>query len=205
MSENIVLYGASGHCKVVIDALKSNNIIVDSVIDDNPKSDKILGINIEQVFNEKLNKLANVIVTIGDNRTRKKVVDKLNCNFSKVIHSKAIVSEYATIEAGTAVFAGAVINPDAKIGQHCIINSSAVIEHDCCLENFVHISPNAALAGGVQVGEGAHVGIGAVVLQGVSIGKWVIVGAGAVVLKDIPNHAVAVGNPAKIIKINENS
>jgi acetyltransferase-like isoleucine patch superfamily enzyme len=58
------------------------------------------------------------------------------------------------------------------------------------------------LAGNVTVGEGSHVGIGASVIQGVVIGKWTVIGAGAVVLNDVPDYAVVVGNPGKIIKVN---
>jgi acetyltransferase EpsM len=76
------------------------------------------------------------------------------------------------------------------------------VEHECQLGDYVHISPNSALAGDVIVGEGSHIGIGAVVIPGVKIGKWVTIGAGAVVLEDIPDFAVVVGNPGKIIKYN---
>ena len=54
----------------------------------------------------------------------------------------------------------------------------------------------------MEVGEGTHVGIGACVIQGIKIGKWATIGAGAVIIKDVPDGAVVVGNPAKIIKMN---
>jgi acetyltransferase EpsM len=53
------------------------------------------------------------------------------------------------------------------------------------------------------VGEGSNIGIGASVIQGVSIGKWVVVGAGTVIIDDIPDYAVVVGIPGKIIKFNK--
>jgi acetyltransferase-like isoleucine patch superfamily enzyme len=46
------------------------------------------------------------------------------------------------------------------------------------------------------------VGIGAVVIPKISIGKWVTIGAGAVIIRDVPDFAVVVGNPGKIIKYN---
>jgi acetyltransferase EpsM len=55
----------------------------------------------------------------------------------------------------------------------------------------------------VKVGEGTHIGIGSSVIQGITIGKWVTIGAGAVIIRDIPDFAVVVGNPGKIIKYNE--
>jgi acetyltransferase EpsM len=56
----------------------------------------------------------------------------------------------------------------------------------------------------VFVGEGTQVGIGACVIQGVKIGKWATIGAGAVIINDVPDYAVVVGNPGKVIKFNSN-
>lgn len=50
------------------------------------------------------------------------------------------------------------------------------------------------------IGDDSFIGIGAIILPGVRIGKEVIIGAGSVVTKDIPDHCIAVGNPAKVIK-----
>ena len=44
------------------------------------------------------------------------------------------------------------------------------------------------------------IGIGAIIIPETSIGKWVTIGAGAVVIRDVPDYAVVVGNPGKIIK-----
>lgn len=67
------------------------------------------------------------------------------------------------------------------------------------IEDFVHISPNAALAGNILVKKGAHIGIGANIIQGITIGENAVVGAGAVVLNDVPDQAVVVGSPARVI------
>jgi acetyltransferase EpsM len=69
--------------------------------------------------------------------------------------------------------------------------------------DFVHISPNAALAGNVKVGEGTQVGIGACVMQNITIGKWATIGAGAVIIRDVPDYAVVVGNPGRIVRMNQ--
>ncbi|MDO8316198.1 MAG: acetyltransferase [Flavobacterium sp.] len=197
------LYGASGHCKVIIDIIASTQeLTIKGIVDDHPKQEVLYGIpvfntNSVETFSDK-----QLIVSVGDNSTRKKIVAHLFATYPVAVHAKAIVSTHATIGEGTVIMAGAVLNPDAVIGQHCIINTAAVIEHDCKIGNFVHVSPNAALAGDVTVGEGTHIGIGAIVIQGIKIGKWATIGAGAVVISDIPDYAVVVGNPGKIIKFN---
>ncbi|MEI7508611.1 MAG: acetyltransferase [Flavobacterium sp.] len=204
MEDSVTLFGASGHGKVIIDILKSNSVHVDVVIDDNPKEATIMGVSIIKTSNINFDGINNLIISIGNNKIRKKISHTLlNVNFTTAIHLNSIVSEYSNIGNGTVIMAGAIINPDVVVGNHCIINTGAIVEHDCVLENFVHISPGAALAGNVSVGEGSHIGIGACIIQGVKIGKWVTIGAGAVVLRDIPDYAIAVGNPSKIIKFND--
>lgn len=202
MENNIVLYGASGHCKVIIDILQCNNQKIAEVIDDAPKSKSILGLPILNSKEFDFSSAENMILSIGNNKIRKKLAGKFPVTFVKAIHPKAIISNHAAVGEGTVVMAGAIINPGANIGNHCIINSGAVIEHDCKIGDYAHISPNASLAGGVVVEEGAQVGIGASVIQGVKIGKWAVIGAGAVIINDVPDYAVVVGNPGRTIKMN---
>lgn len=204
MDNKKYLYGASGHCKVIIDILQSNNEAVEAVFDDNPATDFTLGVPIISVkadidFSEK-----KMLISIGNNNIRKRIAEGLGTAFYSAVHPKAIVSQYATIEVGSVIMAGAILNVESHIGKHCIINTGAVVEHDCLLADFVHLSPNVSLAGNVSVGEGSHVGIGATVIQGIKIGKWTVIGAGAVIIEDVPDYAVVVGNPGKIIKFKKN-
>ncbi|WP_188050003.1 acetyltransferase [Flavobacterium sp. GP15] len=205
MDNKIYLYGASGHCKVVIDILKSNNEIIEAILDDNLKAERLFGIPIVPSGDCKDLKNKIFLITIGDNSIRKKISKTIKSTFHIAIHKKAIVSSFSKVGEGTVVMAGAIINAGSFIGEHCVINTGAIIEHDCLINNYVHVSPNASLAGGVVVDEGSHIGIGACVIQGVKIGKWAIIGAGAVIIKDVPDFAVVVGNPGKLIKIKENN
>jgi acetyltransferase EpsM len=199
------LYGASGHCKVVIDIIqKSNFEMIEGIIDDKPTVDKIFNVSVIKTPENNFFDNKSLIISIGNNKTRQKIASQIFANYLTVIHPTSIIATHVTIEEGTVIMAGAILNSDSKVGKHCIVNSGAIIEHDCILNDFVHISPNAALAGNVIIGEGTHIGIGAVVIQGVKIGKWVTIGAGAVILNDVPDYAVIVGNPGKIIKYNLN-
>ena len=202
MDNNITLYGASGHCKVIIDILNSRSIAIDAIIDDNPKEDFLLQFSVVKPENFNFDKIKNMIISIGNNRIRKDISSKLNVHYSKAIHLTSIISNEVTIGYGTVVMAGAIINSGVVIGNHCIINSGAIVEHDCVLDDFVQISPKATLAGNVSIGEGTQIGIGATIIQGIKIGKWAVVGAGAIIIKDIPDFAVVVGNPGRILKYN---
>lgn len=191
------LYGASGHAKVIIDILKSKGIEIDGLVDDNPDLDNLLGY---PVFHDASLIDKSIIVSIGNNAVRKRIVESLSCKFETAVHSSAIVSEYASVGAGTVVMQGAVIQSCAEIGKHCIVNTGASIDHECVIGDFVHISPHATLCGNVHVGEGSWIAAGSVVLPGVKIGKWSVIGAGSVVSKDIPDGVLAVGNRCKVVK-----
>lgn len=204
MAEKLFLYGASGHGKVVLDLVQSTKKIISGVFDDNPQLSELLGSPVlrSTQLPEEVGKL---LISIGDNTIRKAIATKWSEKFFfKAIHPKATVSSFSNVGDGSVVMANAVVHADVQIGRHCIVNTGAVVEHDCTIGDFVHISPNAALAGNVKVGEGTHVGIGACVIQGIKIGKWVTIGAGAVIIKDVPDYAVVVGNPGKIIKFIKN-
>lgn len=202
MENKILLFGASGHCKVIIDILQNCNVTVGIILDDNPNVKTILGKPVLSSDKMDTESLENVIVTIGNNRIRKQIVSRLKNTFSQAIHPKSMVSVYSKIDVGTVIMAGVIVNPDVKVGKHCILNTGSTIDHDCTIEDYVHISPNVSLAGGVQVGEGTHIGIGATVIQGKKIGKWATIGAGAIIINDIPDYAVVVGNPGRIVKYN---
>jgi sugar O-acyltransferase (sialic acid O-acetyltransferase NeuD family) len=192
------IYGASGHGKVVYEITEALGLFLEVFVDDNEALQNKWAI---PIVREIPNHLTQGVLAIGNNRLRKNIANRfLTKKFVSLVHPNANVSSRANLGSGTVVMAGATINVDVKIGSHVIVNTNASVDHDCILEDFVHVSPNVALSGGVIIGEGTHIGIGACIIPGVKIGKWVIVGAGAVILKDIPDYAVVVGNPGKIIK-----
>ncbi|WP_373056164.1 acetyltransferase [Zunongwangia sp. H14] len=194
------IYGASGHARVILDILKSTNTEVHYIFDDDKDICKIGGYPVAHEWSSKMLKHPTLIA-IGENQVRKKVVNNFKGEIAPPLaHRSSIISDSAVLKAGTVVMANAVINSEAHIGKHCIVNTAAVIEHEVVLGNYVHISPGAILTGNVKIGEGAHIGAGVSVIPGVHIGKWAIIGAGAVVINDIPDFAVVVGNPGRIIK-----
>ena len=207
MSHNnrIFLYGASGHAKVICEILESQHRIPNGLIDDNPLVTSLLDYSVYNTMQQAA-VAANdhFIISIGNNCIRKTVEAKLNgVQFASAIHSSAVISPRADVGEGTVVMSNVSVNVHSKIGRHVILNTNCSIDHECLIEDFVHISPNAALAGNVKVGEGTQIGIGACVMHNIQIGKWVTVGAGAVIIRDIPDYAVVVGNPGRIIKMNQ--
>jgi sugar O-acyltransferase (sialic acid O-acetyltransferase NeuD family) len=144
------------------------------------------------------------LIAIGNNAIRKEVVESNNFEYVEPqIHKDAIINTDVMVGKGSVVMAGAVINSSSKIGAHSIVNTNATLDHDVTVGDYCHISPGAVLTGNVIVEDGTQVGAGATILPGLKIGKWCIIGAGAVILNNIPNNAVVVGNPGRIIKFNQ--
>ncbi|MEC5424028.1 acetyltransferase [Virgibacillus sp. C22-A2] len=144
-----------------------------------------------------------VIVAIGNNNVRKKVVQSLSLlpeQYLTIIHPSAVISTSARIENGTVIMPNAVVNAKAEISMHCIINTGAIIEHDNAVGTYAHISPNATLAGAVTTGEGVHVGSSATIIPGMHVGSWSVIGAGSTVIEHIPAYSKAVGCPTRIIE-----
>jgi sugar O-acyltransferase (sialic acid O-acetyltransferase NeuD family) len=194
----MILYGASGHGKVIADILKKSGETNVVFWDDNANA-RIEGYEV-QIISNNIIPSDSVIISIGDNTIRQRIALSKTFTYGKAIHPSAVEGENVSIDEGTVVMAGTVINSSTRIGKHCILNTASTIDHDCIIEDFVHISPNATLSGGVSVGEGSWIGAGAVVIHGVKIGRWAIVGAGSVIIEDIPDYAVVVGNPGSVIK-----
>lgn len=115
------------------------------------------------------------------------------------------VIPYDFCRIGRDVFIGplAQLSPDVTIGDHCSIFGNAFVGHDSVIGEFCHLATNSVVGSNVMVGKGVHIGSNSVIREHVKIGDYSIIGAGAVVVKDVPEKAVMVGNPAKVLRIKE--
>lgn len=210
--QKIIIYGASGHGKVIGDIVEKNGgQILGFLDDDDSKWGKLyFGYRVwggEKYFTGlKEKEDISVIIGVGDNPARKRIKEKLakkNVHFGRAIHPSAQLGRNVTIGEGTVIMANCVVNSDTWIGNHCVVNTSASIGHDNIIGDFVHIAPGAHLGGSVKVGNLTWIGLGASVINNINVAEHSIVGAGAVVIRDVASHSVVGGNPARLLPKNK--
>lgn len=207
--EKIVLVGAGGHAKSVIDTIEnekkyeiagfvSNEEIGKKIYKDyfciahDDGLDRIIAQGIKNAF--------ICIGYMGKGQVRNKLYESLcraGFKIPSIIDASAIIGNSAIIGEGAFVGKRAIVNANAIVDKMAIINSGAVIEHDTHVGEFSHIAVSAVCAGNTQIGCNTLVGANATIIQGVSVGSYCIVGAGAVVVRNVENHTVVCGVPAR--------
>jgi sugar O-acyltransferase (sialic acid O-acetyltransferase NeuD family) len=206
----VVIVGAGGHGRSIIDALRTSahHLEPRCVTDPDPAR---AGADVDGVpvvgddgrlpalLADGISAACLGVGGVRDNGPRARLfahLRELGFELPVVVHGRGYVAGSATVGAGSVVLASAVVGAGAVVGENVIINTAAVVEHDCEVGDHVHLATGCALGGAVVVEAHAHVGLGARVLQGRRIGAGAIVGAGAVVLRDVPPGQIVVGCPA---------
>lgn len=201
--EAVVIVGAGGHAKVIVEILERIETVEVVGFTSRSTDDRLFHyphLGPDSVLPALLsNGVSHAFPAVGDNRVRQRLANELlRIGFLLVnaISLHAIVSPRVRLGSGIAIMPGAVINAEASIGDGAVVNTGATVDHDCTIGAFAHVAPGSHLAGCVKVGEGTFLGIGSSVIPGITIGSWVTVGAGAAVIRNIADHATAVGVPS---------
>jgi acetyltransferase EpsM len=208
-NKKVLVWGAGGHGKVIVDALMaSGEWKVAGILDEDEKKSgtEILGVKVfslEAGVAEVAKKLdcGRIALAIGDNYARfgkLQQARRAGLTLVNVVHPRTHISRFVKMGEGVVILAGATINPGTTIEDNVCVNTSASVDHDNYLEKSCHIFPNATLTGGVRIGEFAYVGSGAVVTPNLTVEKYSYVGAGAVVLANVALGKVVFGVPAEV-------
>ena len=138
---------------------------------------------------------------------------------TKVWHG-AQIREDVSIGENCIVGKNAYLDFSIKIGDNCKVQNNCSLYHHVELENGVFVGPHCVItndkypravnpdgslkgaddwkAEKTLLKKGSAVGANSVLLGGVQVGEWAMIGAGSVVTKDVPSHAMVVGNPARL-------
>jgi len=186
--EEILLLGAGGHCKSVIDVIEQEGQFKIAGIIDNELEAGSRVLDYEVIGND--NDLANLrkeyryaFIAVGQIKSavvRKKLfkrLKELHYTLPTIISPLAYVSKYAKIDEGTVVMHHALVNTDAKIGKNCIINTKALIEHDVVVEDNCHISTGAIVNGSVVVKDETFYGSNATSKEHIDVSGFIKAGS----------------------------
>lgn len=129
------------------------------------------------------------------------------------IWNNSQIREHAIIGYGTCIGSNCYVDKSVNIGNHCKIQNSVNIYNGVTIRNQVFIGQGTQFTNDkfprafnnfwklskTLVKKGASIGANCTILPDLIIGRYAMIGAGSVVTKDIPDYAIAVGNPARVV------
>jgi acetyltransferase EpsM len=130
-------------------------------------------------------------------------IPSANWLLSAIDPTAVIPNRYCWIGHGVLFAPHSQLSPDVTVSDNCKLMGGAFVGHDSFLDHSAHLATNAVVGANAHVGKGVHIGSNATVREKVRIGDFALIGAGAVVLNDVPENAVVVGNPARILRVRE--
>lgn len=200
--KELVIIGAGGHGRVIADIAQKLGAYERISFLDDGEAKESMGLPVVGKVAEmdKYAKQADMFVAIGNSKVRGEFIERLlamGANVPVLVHPSAIIGACVEVGAGTAIMAGAVINPCSKLGKGVILNTCSSVDHDCIIGDYCHIAVGVHVAGTVTLGEKVWLGAGVTVKNNVVICDDCVIGAGAAVVKDITESGTYIGVPAK--------
>lgn len=147
-----------------------------------------------------------IVVSVGEPSVREMMFNKIRQSGYKLatlIHPGVYIDETTKIGEGTVICEGVTITCNVSIGKNVYIHPHAVIGHDIRIGDHSAIGSGCVIGGNNIVGNRVYFGSLAGTKEKLKIGDDVICSAGAMVFRDLRDEVIAVGNPARIMKTND--
>jgi len=208
------IYGSGGLGREVVELAKQINavssrweniIFIDDYVTE-PSKNGIKILTFSEIINSYSKEEIEISIAVGEPEIRKTLYEKVTnegYNLATLIPPQIYIPESAEILPGSTINIYSSISCNVKIGANVYIQPHTLIGHDCTIEDHSVISPSVAVAGNCFIGKCSYVGMGVQVKEKTKIGASSIIGMGSVVLNDIPENVIALGNPARVIRRNE--
>ena len=146
------------------------------------------------------------IIGVGEPTIRELLYNKVKENDFKVttlIHPGVYIDDTTKINEGVVICEGVTITCDIIIGSNSYIHPHVVVGHGIHIGMHTVIGSNSQIGGDNIIGDRVFMGFLSGSREKITIGNDVIVSAGGIVFKNLPDAVIAVGNPARIMKIND--
>lgn len=210
----LAIYGAHGLAQEVYIIAKKINMIENKwekvvFIDDINDISTVQGKKVYKFDNliEQYNKSElEIVVAVGEPAVRELMYSKVKAigiKLATLVHPGVYIDETTQIGEGVVICEGVTITCNVIIGNNSYIQPHAVIGHDIVIGQHSVIGSNSQIGGVDKIGDRVYMGFLSGTKDHISIGNDVIISAGAIVFRDLPDSVIAVGNPARIMKTNE--
>lgn len=204
MKEKLIIIGAGGHSKSVVDSINQEIYCIEGFLDDNKTGMHmgypIIGKKLEDIDKYENYKYFVAIGNIGARRMWFETLQKHNLDIINIIDETAMISSSSKIGIGNFIGKYSIINADAIIGDNNIINTKALVEHECIVGNHTHLSTNSVINGNVIIKDCVFLGSCAVCIGQLTVGENSIIGAGSVIINDVEDDVTVVGVPGRVVK-----
>lgn len=210
MKEDCIIVGAGTYGQVYAEYLKDKYKIL-GFIDDNVDvigtkigEHRVLG-DFDYLLNQ-FDKSSNLFIPIGNNKVRTTLLKKaIDAGFKtpNFIHPHCQIHESVKIGKCVYILPGTNIMPLTTINDFVLISMGVNIAHHTIIEEGCFFSQGSNIGASIHFEKNVFCGIASTVMTGVkTVGEESVIGASAVIIRDIPKKSVVVGNPGKVIKIN---
>ncbi|ANZ36981.1 acetyltransferase [Lentzea guizhouensis] len=217
----LLLVGAGGLARETLAACRATNAAhnapvwnVLGMLDDNPERhgeivDGVPVLGPAEAVHE--HQSAQVVLCTASSRnqaSRRTIAGRLGIEterYGTVVHPMASVAPGVEVGNGSILLAFTAITAPQRIGGHVVLMPQCTVTHDDQVSDYVTFAAGVALAGNVTVGEATYLGSGCLVREGLTIGEHAVIGMGSVVLDNVPAYEVWVGNPARRLRVLQQS
>ena len=188
------LFGYGGHAREVMCQM---NTILPCFVDDKYVGEETVPLS---QFDPKE---YEIMVAVADSKDRFDIVQRLpkETKYFTWIHPTALImSDDVEIGKGSFIGANSILTTNIKLGKHTILNRGVQIGHDCRIGNFFSAMAGVIVSGNVRINDFVYMGNNSSIREKLSVGDSVIIGMNSAVVKNIKEHGVYGGVPAKKIK-----
>ncbi|WP_259015198.1 acetyltransferase [Emticicia fluvialis] len=210
MNYKALIIGAGTYGQVYCEYLKEEYEVI-GFVDDNTEliGKNFCGVPVIGDFDyitSNIDNSVHIFVPIGHNQTRVALIKKLEAagySLPSFIHKSSQIHESVAIGKTVYALPDCNIMPFSTIEDYVMISMGVNIAHHTILGQGSFYSQGTNIGAGITVSQNTFCGQGCTLSTGVhSVGQNVLIGSGAVIIKDVPDNAVVVGNPGRIIRYN---